>query len=83
MQTLGNVSHVLACRSSSKNTRKMNLQLISNIELFQTHMGLKLSVLAICWKACEKCSLAMVSQFLENNQNSTSYRLLKQQTTKF
>jgi hypothetical protein len=41
------VSHKDASRNSSKITRKMNLQPVSNIELIPTHMELELDMLDI------------------------------------
>jgi hypothetical protein len=40
LHSLGNVSQVVASRSSSKITRKLNLQFLLNIELFPAHMEL-------------------------------------------
>jgi hypothetical protein len=47
---MGNVSHMAACKSSSKITEKLNLQPVSNIELFLTHTESELGVLGIAGK---------------------------------
>jgi hypothetical protein len=47
---LGNISHVVAFRSSSKSIRKLNLQLISNNEFFQIHTKLELGMLDVVGK---------------------------------
>jgi hypothetical protein len=47
---MGNFSHMAASRNFSKNTRKVNFQPVSNIELFPTHMELELSILGIARK---------------------------------
>jgi hypothetical protein len=47
LQPLGNFSHMAACRSSSKNTRKMNLILFFNKNLPQAHTELEFDVLGV------------------------------------
>jgi hypothetical protein len=47
---LGNVSYIVAFRGSSKNTRKLHLHPILNIELFPTHIKLELDVLGVVRK---------------------------------
>jgi hypothetical protein len=41
---------VATSRSSSKNTRKSNVQPIWNIELFRTHIGLELGMVGVAKK---------------------------------
>jgi hypothetical protein len=48
---------------SSKNTKKLNFQPLSNIELFLMHMDLELSVLGIFEKACKSCISLMEAKF--------------------
>jgi hypothetical protein len=50
MKPIGNVNHVATSRSSSKNTRKSNVQPIWNIELFRTHIGLELGMVGVAKK---------------------------------
>jgi hypothetical protein len=47
---MGNVSHMAAFRSSSKNIEKLNLQLIAKIELFLTQTKSEWGVLGIAKK---------------------------------
>jgi hypothetical protein len=46
-QPLGSFSHMVACRSSSKNTRKMTLILVFNKTSPQAHTGSELDVLGV------------------------------------
>jgi hypothetical protein len=50
IQPLGNFGHMATCRSSSRNTRKMNLQSILNKKSRWDHMELGFDVLAIAKK---------------------------------
>jgi hypothetical protein len=54
---------MVASRSSSKFTKKLNLQPVSNIKLFPTHTTSKLSMLGIAAKACDRCSSLMEGDF--------------------
>jgi hypothetical protein len=47
---LSSFSHMAACRSSSKNTRKMNLQSILNENSPWAHTELELDVLGVAGK---------------------------------
>jgi hypothetical protein len=47
---MGNASHMAPSTSSSKNIEKLNLQPISNIELFLTHIELELGIFGIARK---------------------------------
>jgi hypothetical protein len=44
---MDDVSHMAASRNPSKYIRKLNLQPVSNIELFLTHTKLELEVLGV------------------------------------
>jgi hypothetical protein len=50
LQSLGNFSHMVACRSSSKNTRKTNLQPSLNKNSPRVHTELGLDVLGVAEK---------------------------------
>jgi hypothetical protein len=47
LQPLGSFSHMAACRSSSKNTRKMSLILVFNKNSPRAHMESELGVLGV------------------------------------
>jgi hypothetical protein len=47
VEPMGSINNMTASRSFSKISGKLNLQLVSNIEFFPTHIGLKLGVLVV------------------------------------
>jgi hypothetical protein len=50
VEPMGSINNMTASRSFSKISGKLNLQLVSNIEFFPTHIGLKLGVLGVVRK---------------------------------
>jgi hypothetical protein len=79
---MGNVGHMVASRSSSKITKKLNLQPILNIELFSTLIESELGVLGIVKKLAKDVVHLWWRKFGKINFFS-SYKLPKQQTTTF
>jgi hypothetical protein len=71
---MGNVGHMVASKSSSKNTKKLNLQLVLNIELFLTKMLAKKIV---------KDVVHLWRRNFEKIQIFSSYNLPKQKKTTF
>jgi hypothetical protein len=67
---------------SSKNTRKLSLHSILNIELFPTHTESKLGVLGVAGKLVKDIVQLWWRNF-EKKSNFFSNMLPKQQTTKF
>jgi hypothetical protein len=67
---------------SSKNTRKLSLHSILNIELFPTHTESKLGVLGVAGKLVKDIVQLWWRNF-EKKLKFFSYMLPKQQTTKF
>ena len=57
LQPLGSFSHMVACRSSSKNTRRMNLKLFLNKKFTMGSYGVGIGCAWCCQKACEIFSL--------------------------
>jgi hypothetical protein len=79
---MGNVSHMATSRSSSKITKKLNLQPISNTELFPTHKKLELDVLGFA-KKLVKDVIHLRRLNFEKIIFFSSYKLPKHQTTTF
>jgi hypothetical protein len=65
---LGDVSRVATSRSSSKNTRKLNIQAASNIKLFWTNTKSKLVVLGVAGKFVKRCGLPIKAKFWTENK---------------
>jgi hypothetical protein len=82
MQSLGNVSHKLASRSISKNTRKLDLQLLLNLKLFHIHMKMKFGVLGVAGKLVKDVIQLWWWNF-EKRVVFSFYKLSKQLISKF
>jgi hypothetical protein len=73
LQSLGNFSHIVACRSSYKNTRKMNLQPILNKNLPWIHMESKFDVLGITRKLVKYVVHSFKKKIEKNKKYNSSH----------
>ena len=61
---LGSFSHVVACKNTSKDTRKINLQLILNKRFVMGSHGVGIWCALCCWKACEICTSLVQKKYI-------------------
>jgi hypothetical protein len=82
LQPLGNFSHVAAYRSSSKTTRKMNLQSILNKKFVTASYTIGICHTWCCKKACEICISFVQKKIIKINYYF-SHMVPKHNTTSF
>jgi hypothetical protein len=93
LQPLGSFSHMVACKSSSKNTREMNLIPVLNKTSPQAHIELELDVLGVPGKLVKYVIHSLKKKIEKKKKIFTkkklkkiyfsSHKLPKQQSTSF